>query len=48
MSPNVRNDIHFKVSKIEFYSLFLYLYAKWEHIVRSLVLIEEGGNECFR
>lgn len=35
--PNFRNDIHFKVSKIEFWCLRCHLYVKWEHIVRSLV-----------
>lgn len=29
--PNFRNDIHFKVSKIEFWCLRRHLYVKWEH-----------------
>lgn len=36
--PNLRNDIHFKVSKIELWCLCC---QKWEHIVQSLVYRRE-------
>lgn len=44
--PNLRNDIHFKVSKIELWCLCCHLYVKWEHIAQSLVYRREQKNRC--